>query len=229
VGDSLASGLYVMDADGSGVTRLARGWYPAWSPDGSRIAFHTDIGVDSGGIHVVNADGSGLTRLLRHAYAAFPPMKQHCVCQVTWSPDGRRLAFIRGNYEEGSWIHVMNADGSSPGMLPLASPGDGVPTQADPAWSPDGSRIAFASADGRTITSADLKGELRTHVRMGFVERPGWSRDGRHLVFTRGDGPPVIERRIWVASVETGAVRQLIPKAVGPAQRTYSDYDPAWW
>ena len=56
--------IYVMNADGSGQTRLTTGGGagPTWSPDGSRIAFESarDGNLE---IHVINADGSGQTRL----------------------------------------------------------------------------------------------------------------------------------------------------------------------
>ncbi|MGB9723151.1 MAG: TolB family protein, partial [Chloroflexia bacterium] len=72
--------IYVMNADGSGVTRLtnhpAGDKHPAWSPDGKKIAFQSER---SGGtdIYVMNADGSGVTRLTNHpAYDGEP----------SWSP-----------------------------------------------------------------------------------------------------------------------------------------------
>ena len=82
-----AAGIYVVDADGSGVTGLTNS--PAidrtlaWSPDGARIAFKSDRDGQTE-IYVMNADGSDQTRLTRnfgHDHGG------------TWSPDGAQLVF----------------------------------------------------------------------------------------------------------------------------------------
>lgn len=58
---------YEMNADGSGVTRLtddsSHEWSPAWSPDGTRIAFESDRDGRVG-IYVMNADGTEVSRLI---------------------------------------------------------------------------------------------------------------------------------------------------------------------
>lgn len=74
------TGIYVMNADGSGPTRLtdspAGDFLPTWSADGSKIAF---ISSRDGNreVYVINADGSGQTNLTKNpAYDVAP----------TWSP-----------------------------------------------------------------------------------------------------------------------------------------------
>jgi len=61
--------VYVMDADGSGQTRLTDndgGWgWPTWSPDGAKIAFMTDRD-GNWEIYVMNADRSGQTNITNH-------------------------------------------------------------------------------------------------------------------------------------------------------------------
>ena len=135
--------LYLMNADGSGVTRLAGNLAgagrPAWAPDGSRVAFNCLIESGNGDICTVTADGSTVTRLTT------TPRRDS---DAAWSPDGSTIAFATERYDTvtlsgdgSSWflgaeIALMNPDGS--GVRPLNS----GPAEY-PAWSPDGARIAF--------------------------------------------------------------------------------------
>ena len=72
--------IYVMDADGENPVRLTRDpgsdGAPCWSPDGTRIAFHTDRDGNTE-IYVMDADGENLTNLTQH------PMADQV---ASWSP-----------------------------------------------------------------------------------------------------------------------------------------------
>ena len=98
--------IYLMNDDGTQVTNLTkhagRNFAPAWSPDGTKIAFFLDRDRNYE-IYVMNADGSGQTQLTHSAARDADP---------DWSPDGTKIAFVSnrdGNFE----IYVMNADGKN--------------------------------------------------------------------------------------------------------------------
>jgi hypothetical protein len=89
---SVQSGLHVMNANGSGLTRLADGVEPNWSPDGTKIVFN-----DFGQLTTMNSNGSGAAPLgVQGRSPAF-------------SPDGTQITFLTF---DGSGISIMNADGS---------------------------------------------------------------------------------------------------------------------
>jgi Tol biopolymer transport system component len=101
--------VWVMNADGSGIRKLAAGGLmeplgavDPWSPDGSRLAF-TGFADGSSDIHVIAADGTGLTRITDDAGADW---------FGGWSPDGTRIVFQSdrtGNLD----LFTVTPDGSS--------------------------------------------------------------------------------------------------------------------
>lgn len=108
---------------------------PAWSPDGSRLAYVESKGVALN-VMVVGADGDNAAAITDNAYTNAHPV---------WSPDGRHIAFVSGR--EGTRtemargdIYVMAADGSAAINL-TRHPGE----DNFPAWAADGSAIYFVS------------------------------------------------------------------------------------
>jgi len=182
--------IYAMNADGGKQERLTeaggdpsspQGLFfqiePAWSPDGSQIAFASKRG-GSFDVYVMNADGTGTRRL-----TSTPADEGH----PTWSPDGERIAFSRGTSGD---LYVMNADGSR--VKPLAS---GPANETQPAWSPDGRSIAFVSRMPGTqvrelwVMRADGSEPRRLTRLEAATASPAWSPDGTRIAFsTNSDG-----------------------------------------
>jgi TolB protein len=99
--------VYAMHADGSGVhqvtDRPGEDSFPAWSPDGTSIAFYSSSSGSEPDVYVIAADGSRLRRLTDDPASDADP---------DWSPDGSRILFSsRRDGQLAIW--VMDADGSN--------------------------------------------------------------------------------------------------------------------
>jgi dipeptidyl aminopeptidase/acylaminoacyl peptidase len=120
--------IYVANADGSGITALtqdaALDSAPAWSPDGTRIAWESMR--DGGGdreIFVMGADGGGVRQLTDNGVHDEGP---------AWSPDGRLITFTRSPTEDAPGdVWVMGAEGESPVQLT-----DTPVIEESPDWQP---------------------------------------------------------------------------------------------
>jgi len=153
--------------EGPGGTECADNGYPALSPDGRHIAFSHDFGnvvddqIDHVGIYTSRLRGDGLRQV------TLPPTRTAEDNEPQWSPDGRRLVFVRvfldgHNQFVKQAIYTVKADGSGLRRLTPFSlaAGDG------PDWSPDGSKILFRSPENEDFLHSQL-----------YTVRP----DGRHL------------------------------------------------
>src|SRR5205823_1905542 len=112
-----ADDLVVVNADGSGLTRLTSGRSPVWSPDGSKIAFLDEVGEFPYGyteLFVINADGSNRLRLTRNgsSYEGVP----------SWSPDGTKLVYSVYPVYPDDDLYTINADGTGDPTLITDNP-----------------------------------------------------------------------------------------------------------
>ena len=142
---------------------------PAWSPDGSRIAFGE--GGD-GSVSVVNVDGSGRRSLLGDGTRNWNKFG------YAWSRDSRQIAFEAHGGYYGSWLGVVKADGSDLRRLARHC------AAAGPAWSPDGRRIAFSDQYGLRLIASD-GGDLTRIPNSWYGRSPVWSPDGQRIAFIR--------------------------------------------
>lgn len=121
-------GIYVVNPDGSGLTRLASGTGASWSPDGTRIVFVRRDPEGGQDVYLVNSDGSGEVRLT----TGLSTREQAVSAQ--WAPDGETLAVQRSGSQPFA-IFLVSARGGS--VVLLAENARGA------TWSPDGSRLAY--------------------------------------------------------------------------------------
>jgi TolB protein len=194
--DTVINDVFTMEQDGGDLIRLTDGGGtstdPAYSPDGSLIAFASDRGryPATQGIYVMNAaDGSRVRRI-----TSLPPGASLDYAP-RFSPDGTRLVFTREVDEATSdgALYVVKLDGSG---LRKITPSDLYPGDAD--WSPDGTRIVFEASDpqapfgGVWIVGSDGS-ELRNvtatasgvGAQDGFSD-PVWSPDGSLILTLHG-------------------------------------------
>jgi Tol biopolymer transport system component len=163
-----------------GVSRLAEkplvGYQPAWSPDGTRIAFERDSRI-----YVANADGQQTREIAKSEGQLF-----NWVGSPAWSPDGKTIAYAaRAGSDQ---IRLVNADGTGSRTL-SARPKE----NRFPAWSPDGAHIAFGWFTPQDqfrlcLIAPDGSGFTDLDVVSNYWCCPAWSPDGRLIAFDRHDG-----------------------------------------
>jgi hypothetical protein len=178
----VGGGILTMNPDGSGVQSVTTdGAAPAWSPDGTRIAFIRNDGDNE--IFVMNANGTGVTQLTFNTADDQGP---------TWSADGTKIGFhsnVTGVYQ----IYTINAStGGAPTALTTGSDAN-----FGPAWSPNGAKIAFTSTRDAGVLeiyvmNADGSGQTRLTTDPEWDYDASWSPNGAKISFTHGGAIPEI-------------------------------------
>ena len=170
-------GIRIMNADGSGNREFLGGGAcnPAWSPDGTRIAYSTLFAADPArirrGVFVINVDGSGDTRVLWNREDDF--------YGPTCSPDGSQIAYFFAFAFPASrqGLYVMNADGTVSTQLASDQPSGFF----EPAlsWTADGNRLAYEGASPGNaeiyVIDADGSGRRNLTNHSANDRHPSWS------------------------------------------------------
>ena len=214
---------------------------PAWSSDGTRIAFVA--GPVPNEIYSVNANGSNAVNLTQSSASESNPswsstgkiayeresqvwlMNQDGSNQVqfsaitqpsptgpAFSSDGTKIAFTSGGE-----IWKINADGTGEQRVT-----NNASTDFDPAWSPDGSKIVFQKG-GTGIAVIEANGNNELNLTTNTTDRkPAWSSDGTSIAFKRSD----FLAGIYVMDFTGGSQTRIVLDAFGPFGTTHDD--PAW-
>jgi Tol biopolymer transport system component len=173
--------IYLVNFDGAGLVQLTDqtdgACQPAWSPDGSRLAFISPCRTNSefykgSQIFVMNADGTGLTPLRYVPGGDFDP---------AWSPDGTLIAFTSMRDQHAQIYTIDVATMTSTNLSRNAA------VESQPAWSPSGAEILFVSSrSGPTelwTMPASGGGAKFSRSRSREDTHPDWSHDGELILF----------------------------------------------
>jgi tricorn protease len=146
-----------------------------WSPDGSRIAFISDLSGEEE-LYVIAQDGSGKPERLTNGGKAMRYAPE-------WSADGKRIAFS----DKDGRMHVYSFDDKSLKQV-FDAPRDQV---RDYTWSPRGHHLAFSSTNANNFRSIHIWSEAggangQTHQvtdEQWNAQEPVWDPEGNFLYF----------------------------------------------
>ncbi len=180
--------LFVMDRDGSDITRLttdsAIDTSPTWSPNGQKIAFASNRG-GNWDIYMMNADGTGTTtRLTTNSNEDLLP---------AWSPNSLEIAFMSNRSGDGD-IYTLTVSNPSTTQVRRTNSSS---VDSEPAWS--GSTVAFSTNRHGSSnfelytmtfpTPTGLGTQTRRTNQNGHDITPAWSPDGSKLAFASNRSP----------------------------------------
>jgi TolB protein len=185
--------------------------FPAWSPDGTQIAFQSKRGGGDWQIHVMKADGSDKRMVTDGKGLARSPV---------WSPDGKTLAYMLSDGKSSSSeIYVVPASGGA--AKAITSNGS---VKSNPLWTHDGQSIAFIQGSGDrdntiavvSVAGGQPRGITEPGAIKGLQLSPTESRLAYYRILTESQGTDIL-----TVSLDGGSPTVVTPDSP-------DDYLPAW-
>ena len=248
-GTELKSVLHALEGTTTlGALDFLYGFHADLSPDGTRLAYtscqfsteheyeresYIQDGLDFTErekyhyeIALSAADGSNQQRITHNRELDHYPV---------WSPDGSRLAFIRGERFAGGQLYTMSPDGST---VQVITPDLNGVALVPPAWSPDGKRLVFVVNEGvrypedmRSVYTVQSDGSGLAKVgEMGNVRiggeptaAPSWSPDSERVAFPRFDNKEAI-----INTVRFDGSDLVKVWSSGPDENSFSVWQVIW-
>ncbi len=177
--------------------------YPAFSPDGRKIAFYSDRPAGDRALWVSDSDGSNPRQLTPSTFRVSDSARP------AWSPDGLKVAF-RASTPEDSAFHIYTVPLEG-GVPQRSTTGD---DESKPAWSRDGLFIYFLSNESgqgevwRAPSDGSSPGGMPVNEMLSwsYAESP----DGRFLYFCGVEKPGTAYGSLWRMPVEGGAKEEIL-------------------
>jgi Tol biopolymer transport system component len=231
------SDVFVMNADGTDQTFLARGGPPAWSPDSKYVAFHASASgtgrpinnnpgaaTEDSDIFIANVDD-----LLDNGT---PPWNltndpDHVDDDPDWSPDGSFIVYTSHDVNQRppnldyttAEVYVRAADGTG---TPIRLT-DNIEEERAPDWSKQGDRIAYMCRTGSPrfeicVMAADGSNQQPVTDNEFADLTPAWSPNDDRIFFHRPIGTPARNQLFWVAA--DGSTEQILVPSSEPTGQT---------
>lgn len=194
--------IWIADADGTDAKPVIENSnWAALSPDGKQIAYHR---IKDEGIYIANSDGSNPRVVIKNE-----------TCCVQWSPDGKRLLYVRGKLSiRDTKIIMVNIDGTNSAEITAG---------LNPAWSPDGNRLVYYWCQPNTTQCGlfvyDMKTKNAALITRDGGGNPQWSPRGDKIVYQASVGGGI---NIFTINPDGSGQKQLTTSKGNNGQPTWS-------